>query len=453
MKPIRSQMRATLLVLSALIGLAAWSAEPTPGAPPAGQPGPPAPLDAAARTAVVDAAADALTRRYVHPDVAQRAAASIKAALAAGSYDQITENRAFADRLTADIGAIAKDKHLRMNAQGPAPAAAQPPPAPPSAEGGVVRADRLPGNIGYIEIVGFPPLEVFRAPVDKAMATLADTRGLIIDVRRNGGGAPISEVYLASYFLDPAKPVIVSRIIWRNPDSETFRTEDFSNSATPFHYAGKPVFVLTSQRTFSGGEALPYEMQVLKRVKVIGEVTGGGANPGGTMPLGRGFSMFVPGGRNENPVTKTSWEGVGVQPDVVVKAEDALRVALGELGQTTDKSTIETLSEARLFEPRSTPRPGSEAAVRRMIAELISGQPNYELMSSGLQAATRQQLPGMQDMLRSLGELQSVTFAGIEGNGDRFELKFVNGTLNFMVLLDADGKIVMGAGMRRVATR
>lgn len=440
MKPIGSRVRL-LIALSALLSSAAWSAEP--------------PLDAAARTSVVNAAADALTRRYVYPDVATRAATAIKAALAAGNYDQITEPRAFADRLTADIGAIARDKHLRVNTFGPPPnvAGAQPPPTPPRAEGGVVRADRLPGNIGYIEISGFPPIEAFKAPIDKAMATLADTRGLIIDVRRNNGGMPISEVYLASYFLDPAKPVTVSRIVWRNPDTEIFRTEDFQSSRTPFHYAGKPVYVLTSQRTFSGGEALPYEMQVLQRVKVVGEITGGGANPGGTVPLGPSFNMFLPGGRNENPITKTSWEGVGVKPDVASSADDALKVALAQLGQTTDKTTVETLSEARLFEPRSTPKPASEPAVRRTIAELVSGEPNYDLMSPGMQAVTRQQLPRLQELMRSMGALQSVTFSGVDPQGgDVFDVTFASGALIFTIALDEAGKTVM-AGLRPAPPR
>ena len=317
----------------------------------------------------------------------------------------------------------------------------------------MVRADRLPGNIGYIEISGFPPMEGFKAPVDKAMAALVDTRGIIIDVRRNGGGTLVSEVYLASYFLDPARPVTVSRIIWRNPDTETFRTEDFQSSRTPFHYAGKPVYVLTSERTFSGGEALAYEMQVLKRAKVVGAITSGGANPGGMLPLGANLNMFVPSGRNENPVTKTSWEGVGVKPDVMSSADDALKVALAQLGQNTDKSTIETLSEARLFEPRSTPKPGSEAAVRRMIAELASGEPNYELMSPGMQSLTRQQLPRLQESIRSMGTLQSVTFSGVDGQGgDGFDVAFSNGAMFFTIGLDEQGRTTM-AGLRPGAPR
>ena len=446
MKPFRP-LRLLVVTLSALLATAAWSADAPTGPPPAPMMGPPPSLDAAARTSIVNAAADALTRRYVYPDVGRSAAAAIKSALAAGSYDAITEPRAFADRLTADIAAIAHDKHLRVSAFGSPPAAGGAPmPARPRAEAGVVRADRLPGNIGYIEISGFPPLQSAKAPFDRAMAPLADTRALIIDIRRNGGGSPDSEVYLASYFLDPAKPVIVSRFISRTPDTETFATREFPNTATPFYYAGKPVYVLTSQYTFSGGEALAYEMQVLKRVKVVGEVTGGGANPGGTMPLAPGFNMFVPDGRNENALTKTSWEGVGVKPDVTTAANDALKVALAQLGHVTDKTRIETLSEARLFEPRFTPDPKSEAAVRRMVAELVRGEPNYELLSPEMGQLTRAQLPRLQEMLRSMGELQSVTFTevGPQG-GDGFDLKFANGALNLVIALDADGKTVMAA--------
>jgi hypothetical protein len=177
------RQRLTRLGIAALLLTpVAWSAEPVPGPRPPPVMVPPVAMDAATRTSVVNAAADAMVSRYVYPDVARRAASIIKSALAAGSYDAITEPRAFADRLTADIGAIAHDKHLRVNAFGPPPAAAgtQPPPAPPRAEAGVVRADRLPGNIGYIEVSGFPPLEAFKAPIDRAMATLTNTRALII---------------------------------------------------------------------------------------------------------------------------------------------------------------------------------------------------------------------------------------------------------------------------------
>jgi hypothetical protein len=137
---------------------------------------------------------------------------------------------------------------------------------------------------------------------------------------------------------------------------------------------------------------------------------------------------------------------VGVKPDLPSAADDALKVALAQLGQTTDKTGIESLSEARLFEPRSTPKPGSEAAVRRTVAELARGEPNYDLMSAGMQQLARAQLPQLQELMRGMGELKSVTFTevGPQG-GDAFDLQFANGALNFVISLDDEGKTVMAA--------
>src|SRR5215831_14463446 len=222
------RLGCTLVGLSALFLVAAALAQPPQ--PPA----PPGPLDAAGRAAAVKGAADALRQRYVFPDVGERAAQALEAALAAGKYDQMTDASAFAERLTADLAGIAHDKHMRVAARGapPGPPPGAPTGPPPRGEGGVVRADRLPGNVGYIEVAGLPPLEVFKMPTDKAMAALKDTRALIIDLRRNGGGTPFAEAYLVSYFVDPAKPVAVNKFISRNPGTDTFKTEEFKSSQT-----------------------------------------------------------------------------------------------------------------------------------------------------------------------------------------------------------------------------
>jgi len=322
-----TRLRAIIAGLTACLAAGAVTAQP-PGPPP-----PPAPLDAAGRTAVVKAAADALRQRYVYPDVGRRAAESIEAALAAGKYDEIVQPWAFAERLTADIREVAHDKHLNVTARGPAPAPAAatggpPPGPPPRSEAGVARADRLPGNIGYIEVVALPGLDAFKPPVEKAMAALADTRALIVDLRRNGGGTPQAEVYLTSFLLDPAKPVAVNRFVWRNPNTETFRTEEFMSSPTPYWYRDKPVYVLTSARTFSGGEAVAYDMQVLKLATIVGETTGGGAHPVSGHPIDQHFIIGVPFARAINPITHTNWEGTGIEPDVKVPAADALTTAL-----------------------------------------------------------------------------------------------------------------------------
>jgi retinol-binding protein 3 len=86
----------------------------------------------------------------------------------------------------------------------------------------------------------------------------------------------------------------------------------------------KPIYVLISNETFSGGEELAYDLQRLNRAKLIGETTGGGANPAEGHDLDDWFHIAIPFGRPINPVTKTNWEGVGVVPDIPVPASEAL---------------------------------------------------------------------------------------------------------------------------------
>ena len=95
----------------------------------------------------------------------------------------------------------------------------------------------------------------------------------------------------------------------------------------------KPVYVLTSSRTFSGGEEYTYDLQQLKRATIVGETTGGGAHPMASHRIDDHFLIAVPFARPVNPVTQTNWEGVGVVPDVKVPAGDALETALRRIGR------------------------------------------------------------------------------------------------------------------------
>jgi C-terminal processing protease CtpA/Prc len=153
------------------------------------------------------------------------------------------------------------------------------------------------------------------------MGFLANTDALIVDLRRNGGGRPEMVALLSSYLFD--ERTHLNDLYWR----EGNRTDEFWTNATvagPRYGGKKPVFVLTSKRTFSGAEEFAYNLKALKRATIVGETSGGGAHPGDMQKIADGFAMFVPTGRAINPVTKTNWEGVGVEPDVVVPADQAL---------------------------------------------------------------------------------------------------------------------------------
>jgi C-terminal processing protease CtpA/Prc len=88
----------------------------------------------------------------------------------------------------------------------------------------------------------------------------------------------------------------------------------------------KPAYVLTSKQTFSGAKELSYNLKNLKRATIIGETTGG-AHPISGHRIDDHFMIGVPFARTINPISKTNWEGTGVEPDVKVPAAEALATA------------------------------------------------------------------------------------------------------------------------------
>ena len=234
-------------------------------------------------------------------------------------------------------------------------------------------------------------------------------------------------------------------IVSRNPDTETFRTEEFYSVPTPFSYSGK-VVMLTSKSTLSAGESVVYNLQALKRATVVGETTAGGANAAGVVPLSAGLALMLSGGRQQNAITGTNWEGSGVKPDIVTPSADALRAALDNLGQKTAATTIDALSAERVFTPRSTPQPGAEAAVRRMSDENARGEPNYDLLSPEMAQATKPQIDTLKKFFSNLGALKSVKFLEVGPIGvDSYEAEYANGSVTWQILLTPDGKTAMAA--------
>jgi hypothetical protein len=399
------------------------------------------PLDDAGRSAIVAAAATALRDRYVYPDVGEQAATAIEAALATGRYDEIEDPSAFAVRLTADLEEVAHDKHMRVVS--PSQGGGQPPPGftpPPPSESGVVRADRLVDDIGYIQIVAFAPVDMFKQPVDRTMADLADARALIVDLRVNTGGDPASVKHLLSYFIDSA-PIQFSSTVTRTPGTDDFTTqEDWIETTPAVSYAGKPIFVLTSKWTVSAGEAFAFHMQNLDLGTLIGETTAGAANITNSVPLEHGFQIAVPYARGEG----ATWEGVGVSPDIAAPGDDALRLALEQLGQTPAFGDVDALSQERAFTARETPAPGAEAAVRRMTEELGRGEPDYDRINERMGDVLRERLGELHDMFVALGKVESVSFVEINPiYGDTFEMKLANGSVYWAVALDPEGEVVM----------
>jgi hypothetical protein len=183
-------------------------------------------------------------------------------------------------------------------------------------------------------------------------------------------------------------------------------------------------------------------MQTLKRAVLVGETTGGGANPSGELQLGADLLMFLPVGKARSPITGANWEGVGVTPEIAAPADQALKVALEKLGEKPASAAIASLSQASLFQVRNTPLPGTEAALRRMIETEARGQPEYDRYSPALAQATRDQWGDIQAMSAAMGPLQSATFRGPDMfGGDSFEVRFAKGAGIYSIRLAPDGKV------------
>lgn len=194
---------------------------------------------------------------------------------------------------------------------------------------GDIDAKVLDGNIGYFELTHFADIHLpgLQRAIAEAMKRVRDTSGLIIDLRWNGGGDGETVAHIMAYLLD-------KRVLLLNEyDRVTKKHNEHWTPATvpgPRYGARRPVWILTSHNTFSGGEELAYDVQTLKRGRLVGETTGGGAHHNQMVRVGGHFVLSVPTGTVESPVTHTSWETVGVKPDVAVAADRALDVALAE---------------------------------------------------------------------------------------------------------------------------
>jgi retinol-binding protein 3 len=286
------------------------------------------------KAATVDSIASILERKYVFPDLAKQFNLAIRESLKQKRYDTISSAASFASFVTADMQQIIKDRHLGLRYE-PLSAASAAQVRKNSDDGkafeqlllkenyGIKALSVLPGNIGYIDFTFFYDPEFAGDTYVAMMNYIAHTDALIIDLRNCNGSMPDFIPLLCSYFFK--NPAHLNDFYLREGNRTT---QSWTHKTVQGKkYLDKPIYILTSSRTFSGAEELAYDLKNLKRAVIIGEVTGGGANPGISVRVNQFFTMFVPFGRAISPVTKTNWEGVGVTPDTMIKANRALHKA------------------------------------------------------------------------------------------------------------------------------
>jgi hypothetical protein len=286
----------------------------------------------AART--VGLALERIMAGYVFPERAVEIDAAIRHRVDAGEYEGLPGAELCA-RVTAHLQEASDDKHLRLLWQD----------EPRDLEAadddgglaefrallrnegqGVRGYELLDGNIGLLDVRLIADAGTGARAVGAAMELVADTRALLLDLRECRGGAPNGAALWCSFFF-PDDEVHLNDVYERATDSTR---QYWTVSALPApRYLDRPVYVLTSARTFSGGEDVAYTLQAHGRATVVGETTRGGAHPTDRYPVTPHITVTVPGARSISTVTGTNWEGVGVVPDLASPAGRAHEVAHG----------------------------------------------------------------------------------------------------------------------------
>ncbi len=257
---------------------------------------------------------------YVFADKARQMSNLVTSNAEGGVYDNLS-GKGLAEKLHDDLRSVVDDKHLRVR-HGPRTRSGlrrQIPDYPNN----IGPAKILDGDIGYFEITGFnQPNGSLRTAFAEIFEELKETKAIVIDIRNNGGGSPAGVQLLCSYFFPSQPEVHLNSLYFRNRDSKSdFYTLDKVKGP---RLPDVPLYLLTSDYTFSGAEEFAYNLKNLKRATIIGEVTGGGAHPVDVFNLPQGITAIIPVGRAINPITEKNWEAVGVIPHIEVNEEQAL---------------------------------------------------------------------------------------------------------------------------------
>lgn len=280
---------------------------------------------------VIDSLSILLSNFYIFPNKVSPTISLLKTNLKKGVYDKINDPNEFADKLTDDVISITKDKHFRI-AFDPETVNEERKNRTNSSTStsendrvtnyGFDQVKILNGNIGYINLTGFYDLSYSASPLNAAMSFVANTDALIIDLRNNHGGASDLGPYFSAFFFK--EPQLLYDFYTRENNSTIHQQYWTQTYVDGKRLTDVPIFILTSNFTFSAAEAFAYSLQSLDRVTIVGETSGGGAHMWTGKIVTNNFYAHIPFARPVDPRTNSNWEITGVNPDVKCDANKAL---------------------------------------------------------------------------------------------------------------------------------
>ena len=226
-----------------------------------------------------------------------------------------------------------------------------------SAADGALHHGWLSGEMGYLHIGRFRDPDASARGTDEALAALRGAKGLVLDVRHNGGGDDRAGQAIASRFVTSPRPymTVTMRRAGRVPEDFLEPVEWRLAPAGPVQFT-QPIVLLVNSRSISAAENFALALRAVPQVVVVGETTAGAMADIVTQRLPNGWLVTVPINLFRD-VHGQSWEGIGITPDLWVRNESA------EVASGTDRALQVALDFLRagavLPRDRSAQRPAA----------------------------------------------------------------------------------------------
>lgn len=178
---------------------------------------------------------------------------------------------------------------------------------------------QLPGDIAYMRYPSFS-YPIGETALDYILAILHDSRGLIIDIRDNGGGMLTNIKTLISRFID--KKIIGGYIMHKTGPGHSDFSEPYAIEYEPAEKGritwNGPIVLLTNRSCFSAANDFVSVMKSLPNVTVVGAKTGGGGGLPFSSELPIGWGVRFSACPLLNPDGICTENGIDPSPDCEV---------------------------------------------------------------------------------------------------------------------------------------
>lgn len=184
--------------------------------------------------------------------------------------------------------------------------------------GDQVLCGRTADGIGYL-MIGAWTGAVDPERVGGAIASLADTKAMVIDVRPNAGGDELLAQKVAAWFVDGTKTYAKNRYRERagaDGFGPVLERRITGNGADRRY--DKPIAVLTSRYVMSSNESFVMMLQQARDCTTVGQPTYGSSGNPKPHELGNGVTLVAPSWQDLR-LDGTPFEGEGLKPDVLVE--------------------------------------------------------------------------------------------------------------------------------------